>query len=172
MRIPAVIHVSSAVFVAAMALVARPCQADGPLQFHTLSPCRLADTRPQYGGAGPMTDNTTRAFPVQGHCSVPVGAKAVALNVTAVAPTGQGHLKVFENGLVQPPPLPPVSTLNFPANVPALANGAIVALADVVANPQLTDQDLNVYARVAVASGPAQVDVILDVTGYFMPPTP
>jgi hypothetical protein len=155
MRIPAVIPVLSAVMVVALAFVATPCQAAGPFQYHTLNPCRLADTRPQFGGAGPLADQEERGFPVQGRCSVPTGAKAVSVNVTVVSPNGLGHLILFENGTTRPL----TSNLNFPAGVPALANGAIVALG---ASPTA---GMKIYARVAVTGG--VVNVVLDVTGYF-----
>jgi len=89
---------------------------------------------------------------------VPIGAKAVSVNVTAVGPTGPGYLTVYPNGITQPQ----VSTVNFPAGVAAVANGALVALGDYGTYP---NTDLNVYARVAATGG--KVDMVLDVTGYF-----
>lgn len=134
-------------------------QAAGPFQYHSLTPCRLADTRNPAGPSGGpiLTDNSTRNFPVQGLCGVPVGAKAVSVNVTAVGPNGVGFLTLFPAGITRPT----VSTLNYSAGEPAIANGAIVPLADQTAQPL----DLAIFARVAVAGG--QVHMVLDVTGYF-----
>jgi hypothetical protein len=145
--------------VAGLLLAALPTQADGPFQYHSLTPCRLADTRNAAGASGGpiLTDGSTRNFPVQGLCAVPVGAKAVSLNVTAVGPNGIGFLTLFPAGITRPV----VSTLNYAAGEPAIANGAIVPLAD-----QSTQaNDLAIFARVAVANG--TVHMVLDVTGYF-----
>jgi hypothetical protein len=135
-------------------------QAAGPFQFHSLTPCRLVDTRLNgqvTGEYGPiLTSGTERKFPVQGACGIPVGAKAVTVNLTAVAPTNQGRLTMYPSGIVAPT----TSNINYPAGTTALANGAIVPLADQVAQPM----DLAVMPFV-VNSG--QVHVVLDVTGYF-----
>jgi hypothetical protein len=153
-----------AVLAAGAVLVALPAQAvaqgAGPFQFHSLTPCRLADTRltnpanPPAGG-GSLSDGVTRKFKVQGWCGVPVGAKAAALNVTAVAAGAGGHLRLFPAGAA----LPGISTVNFNAGEPAIANGAIVPLADQSAEPL----DLSVFARVPGAT----IQLVLDVTGYF-----
>ena len=67
---------------------AAPALADGPFQFFPLTPCRVADTRNAAGvnGGPAITVFTTRQFRIQGNCGVPVGAKAVTLNVTVVQP--------------------------------------------------------------------------------------
>jgi len=126
----------------------------GPYQFHSLTPCRVTDTR--QGTPSPLTDQGTRTFPVQGVCSVPVGAKAVAVNLTAVGPTGAGYLTLFPTGITRPV----VSSLNYSAGEPALANGAIVPLADQSSHAN----DLSVFAKVV---GGGTVHVVIDVTGYF-----
>ena len=61
-------------------------QGAGPFQFHTLTPCRLVDTRnPNGPSGGPILASlATRSFPVQGLCGVPVGAKAVAIGHSAL----------------------------------------------------------------------------------------
>ena len=125
-----------------------PSLADGPFQFYTLTPCRVLDTRDSSGPTSgmPLQDGATQTFEVQGSCGIPVGAKAVTVNITAVSPTGQGHFRVFPSDVA----LPTVSTLNFPAGSGALANGAIVPLADQTVEP-----------------GSGTVHMILDVTGYF-----
>ena len=72
-----------AVLTAGLVLAALPTQAfaqsAGPFQYHSLTPCRLADTRNPTGPSGGpiLSDGVTRNFPVQGLCGVPVGAKAV-----------------------------------------------------------------------------------------------
>jgi hypothetical protein len=142
-------------FAAALWLVPAPAAAEGPFQFHSLTPCRVVNTKTNIGtSGGPLQSNIARNFTMQGACGVPAGAKAVALNVTVVAPNGTGHLTLWPAGTA----LPTVSTINYTAGEPALANGAIVPLA--ASTPDLS-------ARPFLANG-GTVDLILDVTGYFM----
>jgi hypothetical protein len=127
-----------------------------PLAYNILAPCRLVDTR---AGQGPaIADFTIRSFRVQGVCQVPVGAKAVAVNVTAVGATAQGFLTVFASGATQPA----TSNLNYAAGL-ALGNGAIVALA----NQTQFMNELSVIAKMTTLNSGNHVDVIIDVTGYF-----
>jgi len=134
-------------------------QGVGPYQFHALTPCRVVNTQKNLPlGSTPLNDQETRSFAVQGTtCGVPVGAKAITGNVTVVSPNGPGYLSLFPSGISKPQ----VSTINFNAGEPALANGAIVPLAD----QSLFPSDLSVFAKVGVTGG--KVNVILDVTGYF-----
>lgn len=134
-------------------LCAVPALADGPFRFYALTPCRAVDTRSGFGGA--LAYNTTRDFQIQGVCGVPVGAKAVALNVTVVAPSSKGHLRIFPSGTA----LPTISTINFAGGEPALANGAIVPVST-------NANDLSVYTYF-LSGGTATTHLILDVTGYF-----
>ncbi len=157
-----------AIVTAGLVLAALPTNAGGPYTYHSLTPCRLADTRySSYGVSGPpqLAGQTTRTFPVQGLCGVPVGAAAVTLNVTAVGPNGPGFLTLFPTG----GSLPLVSSINFVAGEPALANGAIVPLG---ANSATAPYDLSVYCRI-VGPGAGEtggvMDMVLDVTGYFAP---
>jgi hypothetical protein len=53
-----------------------------------------------------------------------VGAEAVTVNVTAVAPTDQGRFTVYPSEITTPV----VSTINFAPGTTALASGAIVPL--------------------------------------------
>jgi hypothetical protein len=142
---------------AALVAAATPGSSDGPFQFHSLTPCRIVDTRnstPAQGGYGPiLTSDVERTFPVQNNCGVPVGAKAATLNVTAVTPTSQGRLTLYPSGITTPL----VSTINFPPGTTALANGAIVPLSTAT-------NDLAVMPFVV---GGGQVHLVLDVTGYF-----
>ena len=130
--------------------------ADGPFQYHAITPCRVADTRGPNGlNGGPniFGNNVPRNFQVKGVCGVPSTANAATLNVTIASPTSGGFLTLWPAGGAQPV----VSTLNFTSTDSALANGAIVPLADNGSAP-----DLSVYM-----GGSGTVHVILDVTGYF-----
>ncbi len=110
-------------FVAAGAF-SRPANAQG-LQYFAVTPCRAVDTRTGFGGIVPAS--TERRFTMKGVCNVSATAKAVSLNVTVVAPNTEGFLSLWPSGGA----FPGVSTLNFLAGEPALANGAIVPVAAV-----------------------------------------
>jgi hypothetical protein len=144
---------------AGVALAALPTQAaaqlSGPFQYHSLTPCRLADTRNITPPV--LISDATRTFQIQGLCAIPVGAKAVSINITVVRPNGPGYVSAFPTGITRPT----VSSVNFAAGEPAIANGAIVPLADQATHAQ----DLSVYAWVAATGG--NVHLVLDVTGYF-----
>ncbi len=59
-------------------------QSQTALQLVPVSPCRLVDTRPQYGGNGPIPGGTFQSFILTGKCSIPATAVAFSLNVTVV----------------------------------------------------------------------------------------
>ena len=151
----------------ALLMSAVPVGADGPYQFHSLTPCRIVDTRVtgttvgKYGGI--LTSDVEKVYPVQGNCGVPVGAKAATLNVTAVMPTNQGRFTVYPSGISTPG----VSTINFPPGTGALANGAIVPLSTGVACPAGYVPSTCDFAVMPFVVGTGQVHLVLDVTGYF-----
>jgi hypothetical protein len=131
--------------------------AGGGLQFYSLTPCRVADTRasqPFTGAFGPpsLVANAGRNFPIQtSPCGIPATAQAYALNMTVVPPGPLGFLSVWpqEDGY------PGVSTLNSPTgNV--IANAAIVP-AGTTGNGGIT----------VLAGNPT--DLIIDIVGYFAP---
>lgn len=136
----------------AVALISAEARADGPFFFYSLTPCRLVDTRNPAGtNGGPALESAqTRSFQVRTLCGVPSGARAVALNVVAVGPTADAHLRLWPSGTA----MPLVSALNFAAGELAIANGAIVPLST-------QTLDLSVYN----ASGTTHL--VVDVTGYF-----
>jgi hypothetical protein len=90
-----------------------------------ITPCRLIDTR---GAAGPsggpaLAANSSRSFPVAGRCGVPATARAVAINLAAVAPGESGNLRLHPAGSA----LPVASSLNY-ARGRTRANNGIVSL--------------------------------------------
>jgi len=114
-----------------------------------LSPVRILDTRGGTGGVqGPLTAN--QAYPVQvtGLAGVPATATAVAMNVTAVAPSAIGNLRVYPDGA----PTPNASTVNY---IPgrSVANFVVTALP--------ADGKVDIY------SDGARVNVLFDVVGYY-----
>jgi PKD repeat protein len=119
----------------------------GPLDYFTLEPCRLLDTR----AAAPFAAASTHTIPATGGgCGVPATARALALNVTVTGPTGNGHLRLQAADL----PLPLTSAINFQAGQ-TRANNAVVRL----------DASAGFLIYVGMASG--SVHVVVDVVGYF-----
>ena len=141
-----------AVSVAVAGLVARPAQAQTGLQYFAVTPCRAVDTRS--GSGGIVSAGGFRGFTIKGVCGVPATAKAVSLNLTVVTPTADGFFSMWPFGGA----FPVVSTINFVAGEPAIANGAIVPLA--AGTPDLN----GVYG---IAVGSATTHALMDVTGYF-----
>jgi hypothetical protein len=116
--------------------------------FHTLAPCRMADTR---SGSGlPLAAGETREFPVTGSgCNVPPATQAVALNVTATQPTAAGFVTVFPSGAENPgtqtAAFSPGRTRATAATIP-IGNGGAVSVTN---------------------DSAGTVHVILDVSGAF-----
>lgn len=128
--------------------------AERASDFYTMTPCRVLDTR----AGAPLASGAVRTIPVaQSLCGIPAEARAVAANVTVVSPTGQGHVALFPGNY----PQPVTSTLNFSAGA-IRANSAILPLS--------TDGTGTLAAYSSVA-GNGSVHLILDVSGYFLPPT-
>jgi hypothetical protein len=129
---------------------APPGQAGG-LNFYTLTPCRVADTRNADGSfGGPRVGGgTTRAFAVpNSSCSVPATSQAYSLNLTAVPPGPLAFVTLWPLGQSQPT----VSTLNS-------FNGQVVANAALV--PSGTG-GVNVFAA-------NDSHIVIDINGYFAP---
>ena len=125
------------------------------LQFVSIAPCRLVDTRNPTGtfGGPPIQGGTPRSFPIpqQTPCDIPATAAAYALNVTLVPINGHsvGFITVWPTDENQPN----ASIMNswdgrFKANaaiIPAGTNGAV-----------------SVYSS-------DTTNVVLDIDGYFVP---
>ena len=118
---------------------------------HTLTPCRVLDTRRPAGplGGPALAANATRLFNVAGTCGIPPTALAIEVNVAVTGPSAAGNLAVFPGGLS----LPLVSTINYRANQ-SRSNNAVVGLGA---------GTLEIYC----AQGSGTTHVILDVSGYF-----
>lgn len=119
-----------------------------PLDFHTLPPCRLVDTRIQ---GGPLQPGPDRFFSLTGACGVPGDAKALALNVTVLQSAAAGHLRLYPGQ----GPLPTASTISFSAGL-TRANNTIMALAN----------DGTGTIKVHLDSA-GLAHLVLDVNGYF-----
>jgi len=125
--------------------------AAGGLNFYTVPPCRIVDTRNTPDGTfgGPiMGASTTRTFPLsQGPCGISDSAAAYSLNMTVQPPGELGFLTIWPAG----DPLPQASTLNA-------LEGQIVANAAIVAAG--TNGAVNVFVTNAT-------HVIIDTNGFF-----
>jgi uncharacterized repeat protein (TIGR03803 family) len=127
-----------------------------PWQFVPVTPCRLYDTRPQYGGDGAIPGGTFQTLNLAqlaqtNHCANLSTAAAYSLNVTVVPPGQLGYLTIWPAG--RPQPL--VSTLNsydgrVKANAAIVQAGASAAVSVYVSNT---------------------TNVILDIDGYFTTPS-
>jgi hypothetical protein len=120
-------------------------------RFYAVPPCRLVDTRDP--PATPLAANTTRTFQMSGSCAIPTSAKAVVLNVTAVAPTDLGNLRLYPAGEAAPL----ASALNF---VPGQtrANSAMVRLG--------ASGRIDVQCDMPPGST-GRTHLVVDTTGYF-----
>ena len=132
----------------------------GPYSFFPLTPCRVADTRGAVGpqGGPALAANTIRNFAIinVNGCGVPTTAKAAAINLTAISATDNGDLRLFPYQSA----VPLASVINFGTVDFALANGAIIPLANI------GGLDVSVQTDMAPSS-PGVVHLVIDVTGYF-----
>lgn len=134
------------------------------LVYTPIPPCRIIDTRST--GAGAIAANSTRNFIAingsnftgQGGSSTNCGtlglnATAVAINLTAVTPSGAGYATAYPYGTTQPT----AASVNY-------ASGAIVNNALIVQIPNpLASFDFTIYTY-------AQSHYVADIVGYFAPP--
>ncbi|HTO87963.1 MAG TPA: choice-of-anchor tandem repeat GloVer-containing protein [Thermoanaerobaculia bacterium] len=130
--------------------VALPSKAN--LDFYTLTPCRVLDTRNAAAplGGPALAAGADRIFPLAGTCGIPADARSVSLNVTITQPTAAGDLRLFPGGAA----LPLVSTINYRLGE-TRANNAIATLGPSGGLDVWCDQ----------TSG--TVHLIIDVNGYF-----
>jgi hypothetical protein len=133
------------------------------LEFYSLTPCRVADTRQTSGyasglGSPALVAGAERNFPIlsaSGNkvpCDIPSTAQAYSLNFTVIPPAmgdAVNYLTVWPEGETQPG----VSTLNDPTGT-TVANAALV--------PAGTNGGVAVYASNAT-------NLLIDVNGYFAP---
>jgi hypothetical protein len=124
-----------------------------PLPFIAVTPCRVADTRGNgfTGAYGPPSigADTSRPFTITGVCGIPAGAQAVSFNFAALNVSGGGDLRVYPAGGA----VPTVSTMNYNANTPNIANAAVVPL--------------GTGGAISLQADATTVDIIIDVNGYF-----
>ena len=116
-----------------------------------VTPFRITDTRANSGqpnAGGTLAAGAMLNVQVTGLGTVPAGASAAVLNVTAVSPTASGFLTVFPAGIT----MPTVSNLNFTPGV-------------VVAN--LVTVPLSSTGMVSIFNHAGSTNVVVDVDGYY-----
>jgi pimeloyl-ACP methyl ester carboxylesterase len=124
---------------------------EGPLDFYTILPCRVFDSRA--GGGQPLASGGTYSVVVAGRCNIPASAQGVAANVTITQPTAQGYVTFWPSNL----PRPLTSVLNFTTGQ-TLANNAVLLLS--------TD-GLGMIGVAPFLGANGTVHLVIDVTGYF-----
>jgi hypothetical protein len=117
--------------------------------FFTVTPCRVFDTR----DSSPLASGVAQLFPIAGHCGIPASARSVAVSLTALDPTGQGHVVVYPGDAA----LPGTSSLDFTGGV-TRANNAVLAL---------SSDGAGTLAVQATIAGGGETHLLLDVSGYF-----
>ena len=139
---------------------------DKPVYVALDAPCRLVDTRPdsRIGPKNtPIAAGDAEAYEIQvtgenGHCAgalaVPAGARAVAANITAIAPmagtTGRSYFTVYPADTDRPT----TSNLNFLDGAPPVPNKVDVGLS--------TDGKIRIYNHEGTAHA------AVDVFGYYI----
>lgn len=119
-------------------------------QYIGVQPMRLLDTRTPVGAhQRPMAQGETFALPILGRGGVPTtGVRAVALNITAVAPTAPTYVTVWASGIPQP----------FISNVNA-GPGKVV--------PNLVVTGVGSDGKVALYNNLGSTHLIVDVVGWI-----
>ncbi len=130
--------------------------ADTGATLHPMTPARVLDTRTSRGLAGRFVSGTPRTLVIGGTWAIPPTATAIVGNLTVTGQSAQGYLSVTR----LPTATPATSTLNFPFG-DTRANGLVAPLSGTGA--------LSIVFKSSTAGATAQV--ILDVTGYFVPGT-
>jgi hypothetical protein len=122
--------------------------------FFTVSPCRALDTRAT--GQPLAAPGPPRPIAIAGLCGVPPEARAVAANLTVVAPTAAGWLAVYPADQARP-------------TVQSIPLRAGLTRATFAVLPLATDGTARLAAA-ATLDRPGFLDLVVDVAGYFASP--
>lgn len=123
-----------------------------PLDFYTIHPCRIYDSRLW---PGPLPSAVTRFIQGTILCGIPVGARALAANVTVIAPTNAGYVTLYPGNY----PQPITTTVNFTAGI-TRSNHLVLPLATTGAGT---------LAALASIAGNGSTHLVIDVSGYYAP---
>lgn len=111
---------------------------------YVITPCRVIDSR----NSTSLAANSTREVVIAGTCGIPVDAKSVVVNTTAITPPGPGWLSLYAADLAWPG----VSTVSYRTGR-TRASSAVVKLSS--------------DGRVNVKNGGPATHFVIDATGYF-----
>jgi hypothetical protein len=126
--------------------------AQTSLDFYTITPCRVYDSR---WGAGPMVGGFDRLVPIGGSCGVPPDAASVAINLTAVSPNATASMTAYPTGAATN-----TNVVSFSAGVTRASNAAIKLSAA---------GQMSVLMPAPFSTG---ADVVVDISGYFRAQAP
>ena len=135
---------------------------DSAGSFHAIVPTRVCDTRRALPSPGPISTGQNRLISVKDardvntgavavSDAIPVGATAVAANITVTRTVSSGYLVVNPGGNTAVT----ASTINWFAGGQTLANGVILTLN--------STRELTV-----VCAGIGSTDFVVDITGYYL----
>jgi hypothetical protein len=159
-RVRTVVNFAVAVFagllvalVVLWAMRADAAPGDADTTFVSLTPCRLADTRPanQVGPNTTFGSGATKVFQAtgsNGKCVIPADAVGLSLNVTAVGATSRTFVTVWGDG-----DLPLASALNPAPGQPPVPNAVTTPLSGTGAFRVYNDQ--------------GSLNLIIDINGYY-----
>lgn len=125
-----------------------------PLDFYTVEPCRVIDTR--FGS--PLGTGAAKIVSLTDACGIPPNARAVAANVTIPGPAASGSVALYPGNY----PSMGTNTISFSSGK-TIANNATLPLA--------TD-GTGTVAALASYAGDGRVDLVIDVAGYYAPSAP
>jgi len=148
------------------------------LVFHSVTPCRLIDTR--LSAAGALAASETRTFHVVGStsdfvaqggkgggCGLPGFAgpgqpqvQAVFINIVAVSPAGAGNLR----GWASDGPAPLASILTYAKVSDETLAGVPLSIANGIGLPVRQDLEGN---DISIRANPSGTHVVADVVGYW-----
>lgn len=118
-------------------------------RFHSLTPCRVLDTR--FDAA--MVDGVPRVVTFHGTCGIPASARALASNFTVTQPSLAGSVSAY-----------PADVASTGTNVVSFAAGRTRASNTIL---KLSEDGTGQARLEATVPGGGTVHVIVDVSGYF-----
>jgi hypothetical protein len=121
-----------------------------------IAPARMLDTRVANGLSGKLRANAPRTFQIRGRGGVPPNASGITGVLSVVNQTGSWAVFLGPTAIAKPS----TSALNF-LKTDATANGVTVAL-----------NSGGTLSVTYMSSAGNSTNIVLDITGYFVPPSP
>lgn len=130
-----------------------------------ITPCRIVDTR-ESGAGGKFAANETRTYRVggtsgfpgqggkSGGCGIPLNATAIAANLTANAPVGNGYVRAWPSAIATEPAATVLTYVTGPGGI----SGATLSITPGVAT------------SLKVRNHTGTTHLTIDVTGYYIQP--